>query len=117
MKKILNINTILIGLVLVAGIFGIIYMNANKTEGDKAIVDIQFDGKKEQMFIDLSVDETYHIDADLPVTLVVKDGKISFQNSQCPDKVCEGFGEICYDNETASCLPAGVIVTIDEAVE
>ena len=50
MKKFLNINTILIGLVLVAGIAGMLIMNANKTSGSKAIVDINFEGKKDRMF-------------------------------------------------------------------
>ena len=40
MKKLLNINTLLIGLVLIAGVAGMLIMNANKTEGAKAIVDI-----------------------------------------------------------------------------
>lgn len=115
MKKLLNINTILIGIVLIAGIAGIIFMNANKTQGTVAIVDIHHDGSAERMEIDLSIDETYHIETNLPVTLVVKDGKIHFENSQCPDKLCEGFGEIYFDNQTASCLPAGVVVTISEA--
>lgn len=117
MKKLFNINTILIGLVLIIGVGSLLFMNATKTEGSKAIVDINYNGKQERMEIDLSVDETYHIETSLPVTLVVKDGKIHFENSQCPDKLCEGFGEIYFDNQTASCLPAGVIVTIDEAVE
>jgi len=117
MKKFLNINTILIGLVLVAGVAGMLFMNANKTEGSKAIVDINFEGKKDRMEIDLSVDETYHIQTNLPVTLVVKDGKIHFENSQCPDHLCEGFGEISYDGESASCLPAGVIVVVSEEVQ
>ena len=114
MKKFLNINTVLIGLVLIAGVAGMLIMNANKTSGSKALVDINFNGKTERMEIDLSTDETYHIETTLPVTLVVKDGKISFQNSQCPDHLCEGFGEIYFDNQSASCLPAGVIVVVSE---
>ena len=117
MKKLFNINTILIGLVLIIGVGSLLFMNSTKKEGSKAIVDINYNGKQERMEIDLSVDDTYHIETSLPVTLVVKDGKIHFENSQCPDKLCEGFGEIYFDNQTASCLPAGVIVTIDEAVE
>ncbi len=115
MKKFLNINTILIGIVLIAGIAGIIFMNATKKEGAVAIVDIHYFGTQERMEIDLSVDETYHIETTLPVTLAVEGGKIHFENSQCPDKLCEGFGEIYFDNQTASCLPAGVIVTISES--
>ena len=114
MKKFLNINTVLIGLVLIAALGAMLFMNMNKTAGTKALVDINYNGEKSRMEIDLSKDEVYHIQTNLPVTLVVKDGKISFRNSRCPDKLCEGFGEISFDNETASCLPAGVIVVISE---
>ncbi|MBE6878607.1 MAG: NusG domain II-containing protein [Ruminococcaceae bacterium] len=114
MKKLLNINTILIGIVLVAGIAGMLFINANKTSGSKAIVDINFEGKQERVEIDLSVDETHHIQTNLPVTLVVENGEIWFTDSQCPDHLCEGFGKISYDGESASCLPAGVIVVVSE---
>ena len=114
MKKFFNINTILIGIVLVAGLAGMLIMNATKTEGNKAVVDINFNGNKDRMEIDLSKDETYHIETTIPVTLVVEDGKIHFENSQCPDHLCEGFGEISFDGESASCLPAGVIVVVNE---
>lgn len=114
MKKFLNINTLLIAVVLIAGVAGIIFMNANKTAGSKAVVDINFEGKKDRMEIDLSVDETYSIQTTLPVTLVVEDGTIRFENSQCPDHLCEGFGKISFDGESASCLPAGVIVVVSE---
>ena len=114
MKKFLNINTVLIGLVLIAGVAGMLIMNANKTSGSKALVDINFEGKQERMEIDLSVDETYHIQTNLPVTLVVENGEIFFKDSQCPDHLCEGFGKISYDGESASCLPAGVIVVVSE---
>ena len=114
MKKFLSINTLLIGLVLVAGVAGLLIKNLNQTSGATAIVDINYQGKEERMIIDLAKDDTYSIQAALPVTLVVKDGKISFQNSKCPDLLCEGFGEINIDGDFASCLPAGVIVVISE---
>ncbi len=113
MKKFFNINTILILAVLLCGIVGLWYVNANKSSGSKAIVDIRYGGKTERIEIDLSVDDTYHIEAAYPVTLVVKDGKISFQDSKCPDHLCEGFGWLSYDSDFASCLPAGVVVSID----
>lgn len=115
MKKFFNINTILIGIVLVAGILGIVFMNMNKTTGSKAIVDINFNGEKERMEIDLSKDETYHIETTLMVTLVVENGTIRFENSQCPDHLCEGFGKIGYEGESASCLPAGVVVVVSQS--
>ena len=114
MKKFLNVNTLLIGLVLIAGIAGMLFMNATKESGSKAIVDINYDGKIKRMEIPLSKDDTYSIQTNLPVTLIVEDGTICFSNSQCPDHLCEGFGKISYDGDMASCLPAGVIVVISE---
>ena len=114
MKKLLNINTILIGLVLIAGVAGMLIMNANKSEGAKAIVDINYNGKMDRMEIPLSKDDTYSIQTNLPVTLIVENGEIYFSNSQCPDHLCEGFGRISYDGDMASCLPAGVIVVVSE---
>lgn len=112
MKKFLNINTILIGILLLCGLGGLWYVNANKTLGSRAVVMI--DGEKEKQYIDLSKDGVYNIDAVFPVTLEVKDGSIAFINSQCPDKLCEGFGHISHEGEIAVCLPAGVALSIDE---
>ena len=64
--------------------------------------------------IDLSRDEVYRIDADLPVTLEVISGKIHFVNSKCPDLTCEHFGLIGNENEYAICAPARVSVFIEE---
>lgn len=113
MKKFLNVNTMLIGLVLVLALGGFWYIKANQKTGAHAIVSV--DGQSTKKSIDLSVEGTYTIDnAKLPVTLDVKDGKIAFINSQCPDGLCEGFGYISHEGEMAICLPAGVAVTIDE---
>ena len=112
MKKFLNINTILIALVLIVGLGGIWYMKANKTVGIMAVVNV--DGENEKQYIPLDTDGLYTINAKLVATLEVKDGKIAFINSKCPDKLCEGFGHISHEGEMAVCLPAGVAVTIDE---
>lgn len=116
MKKLLNINTLLIGLVLLAGIIGLVYINATKAEGGKAIVILEKGKKKVE--IDLSKDKIYHFDGNLEgeddVTLEVKDGSIAFIHSKCPDKICEGYGFIRYEGEQSICLPAGVTVTIDK---
>ncbi|MEG2929935.1 MAG: NusG domain II-containing protein [Oscillospiraceae bacterium] len=113
MKKFLNINTLLIGVVLCLGLGGIWYMNINKTVGAKAVV--QIEEPKSKLEIDLSKNKTYTIDARLPVTLEVVDGGIAFIHSHCPDKLCEGYGYIRHEGEMSACLPAGVIITIDEA--
>ena len=49
---------------------------------------------------------------DVPVSFELKDQKIRFVNVDCPDKLCEGFGFIGRENETAVCMPNRVSVTI-----
>ncbi len=62
--------------------------------------------------IPLDADGLYAVEADLPVTLEVVQGKIRFVHSRCPDKLCEGFGWIGEEYQYAICLPAGVAVQI-----
>ena len=37
---------------------------------------------------------------------------ISFQDSQCPDHVCEQFGQLSEEGAWAACVPAGVYVQL-----
>ena len=66
----------------------------------------------ESKIISLAKDGEYKIEGKLPVTLEVKEGKIRFVRSVCPDHVCEGVGWIGTEGEQAICMPAGVSVTI-----
>ncbi|MEG2083392.1 MAG: NusG domain II-containing protein, partial [Oscillospiraceae bacterium] len=63
--------------------------------------------------IDLARNKIYRIDAVLPVTLEVMDGKLRFVDSHCPDKLCEGFGWIGDEYDYAICMPAHVAVVIE----
>lgn len=47
------------------------------------------------------------------VTLEVKDHKIRFINAMCPDGTCEKMGFLSKVGQTAACIPAKVIVTIN----
>ena len=109
-KKKINVNVLLIGAVLVLGIGLFHFQKLTRKPGTTASVFIK---EEKRMTIDLTVDEEYHIEADLPVTLEVKDGSIRFINSVCPDHLCEGFGYIHISDESAICLPAGVAVIVD----
>lgn len=80
-------------------------------KGTVAVVTV-VDGETQE--VDLSKDQTLHIDAKLPVTLEVSGGQIRFINSVCPDHLCEGFGFISHEGEQATCMPAGVNVTVRE---
>ncbi len=75
---------------------------------------ITVDGKVEKE-IDLTLQEDCIITlkTDPVVTLEVKDHKIRFINSECPDGTCEKMGFLSNAGQTAACIPAKVIVTIN----
>lgn len=49
------------------------------------------------------------------VVIVSRDGKIYFENSPCPDKVCVESGELEKNGDFASCLPEKVVIKISGA--
>lgn len=65
--------------------------------------------------IDLTLQENCIITlkTDPVVTLEVKDHKIRFIDSDCPDGTCEKMGFLSNQGQTAACIPAKVIVTIN----
>ena len=40
------------------------------------------------------------------------DGAARFVDSPCPDHICEGFGWLSNEDQTATCLPARAVLTI-----
>ena len=49
------------------------------------------------------------------VVIVSRDGKIHFESSPCPDKVCVESGELEKNGDFASCLPEKVVIKISGA--
>jgi hypothetical protein len=65
--------------------------------------------------IDLSegADRHFSIDARPNVVFhLTADGKIRFEDSDCPDKVCINAGYLSISGQFAACLPNGVILKI-----
>ena len=90
----------------------------SKAEPLAAVVDFG-SGITEVLPLDKDYDYLYDVGSYV-VHLQVKDGTISFQDSQCPDHVCEKFGQLSEEGAWAACVPAGVYVKLaplSEAVE
>lgn len=65
------------------------------------------------MQIPLDGPARYDVDTGyLTVHIEVTEGAARFVNSPCPDHVCESFGWITVEDQTASCLPARAVLTI-----
>lgn len=102
-------DTITIALILLSALLLFLLPKLGKSSGTSARV--IYDGQ-EVLRIPLSQDGTYTVEGDLTATLEVSGGRIRFINSLCPDKLCEGFGWISLEGETAVCMPAKLAVII-----
>lgn len=61
----------------------------------------------------LDKDATYDIDTGyLTVHIQVQDGAARFIDSPCPDHICENYGWIAQEDQSATCLPARAVLTI-----
>ena len=65
--------------------------------------------------MDLSLDKnaTYDVDTGYyTVPIEVQDGRSRFVDSPCPEHICESFGWLSAEDQTATCLPARAVLTI-----
>jgi len=76
-------------------------------EGGSALVYVN--GEKAYT-ISLNVDSETVIEG--VCTVVVKDGKVSVCDAECPDKLCEKSGEIYREGESIVCIPEGIVIKI-----
>ncbi len=78
------------------------------------IATITVNGKVEkELNLTLQEDCIITLKTDPVVTLEIKNHKIRFIDSLCPDGTCEKMGYLGKPGDTAACIPAKVIVTIE----
>lgn len=84
-----------------------------QSSGKSVVAVVSVDGKTVKE-IDLTVVEDciFELETEPVVTLQVKQGKIRFINSECPDKTCERSGFLSKAGDTAACVPAKTVVTV-----
>lgn len=110
-QKIINIVFALV-LLIVAGVW--FWANSHRQTG--GVARLTYGDDSTVMDIPLNEDKEYDIDTGYyTIHLQVKDGKIAFVNSPCPDHKCEGFGWLSKEDDWAACLPAKANVTILKA--
>ena len=93
MKKHLNVNTVLIGLLIVVSlsVFGYQKFFKNSLSADNGIAEV-YVGNQVVKRIPLNKDETYTITQGLlTCTIDVKDGKAAFINQPVPGSPLRGF--------------------------
>ncbi|MBR4286181.1 MAG: NusG domain II-containing protein [Clostridia bacterium] len=111
-NKIRN-DIILAAVILIIAVAGLLFVKLTKTQGNTVVVKI--DGVKAVEY-SLEEDVRYEIktgknNEDINV-LVIKDGKASITEADCPDGICKDYRPISYVGETIVCLPHKVVVEI-----
>lgn len=100
-------------LLLIAVVMSLFFFLSQKGGRTQAVLSI--DGKTVASY-DLSTMENQLIDLQelygVPVLLEVKDHAICFKQSQCPDHICENYGYISRETETAVCMPNRTVLNI-----
>ena len=108
-KDLLLIGGILIIALLLGGFF---LLQQGENSGVAAL---SVDGSVVALY-DLEKESDRFIDLQefcgVPVTLEIQDGAIRFYESLCPDHICENYGFISREGETAVCMPNRTVLTI-----
>ena len=105
-KKLLT--NILFAVVVLAIAAVLLAVRSHNATGGKLAAQLIYGDNNAVLDIPLdSVDTGYYT-----VHIEVKDGRARFIESPCPDHICEGFGWLSAEDQTATCLPARAVLTI-----
>jgi hypothetical protein len=117
MKKLIRPLDIILIAVLLLGAVGFGVYTKNTTKSATAVIYI--DGEIYRSIELSKVEKSYEL--TLPcspeATLLVEKGCISFIQANCNDKLCVGTGKLRHRGDTAACLPAKAVVTIENGGE
>ncbi len=87
-----------------------------KNSSHKLIATVTVNGEEvKKVVLTEAENEIFTLKTSPQVTIEIKDNKIRFINSLCPDGTCEKSGFLEKPGDTAACLPAKTVVTVSGA--
>ena len=111
-------DIILAAAILIIAVAGFLFLNTTKENGNYVVVKI--DGVEKYIY-SIKEDNNQEIitgeNGEYTNTLVIKDGKASVKNANCPDGICVGHRAISYVGETIVCLPHKVVIEVKNEVD
>ncbi len=117
MNKLLKpIDLILIAVLLLGGA-GFWFYTGHSTKSATAVIYI---GGEIYQKIELEkLEKPYELElpCEPKATLLIENGTVCFYEADCSDKVCVNTGKLSKRGDTAVCLPAGVVVTVENGEE
>ena len=85
---------------------------ANQT-GAPLCAELIYGDSNTKLTFPLEKDADYDVDTGyLTVHIKIQDGAARFVDSPCPDHICESFGWLSEEDQTATCLPARAVLSI-----
>lgn len=104
-------------LVILSLLLGVtLFVVFNSMQNDGGNVEVQVDGKLMATY-PLGEDREINLDYNGHNLLVIKDGKATVADADCPDKLCVEQRTISKSGETIVCLPHKTVVKISEGGE
>jgi len=103
---------IVLSIVIFSIVFGFVYHFY--FSGKPAKAEIYYNSKLvKTVKLNEGVDKIFSIEQNENVVFhLFADGKICFEKSNCPDKVCINSGKMGIVGESAACLPNGIVLKI-----
>ena len=110
-KKLLA-NLIFAAVVLAAAAGLLVLRRAGQT-GSALTAELIYGDDNTALTFPLDKEGTYDVDTGyLTVHIQIMDHAARFVDSPCPDHICESFGWLTEEDQTATCLPARAVLTI-----
>ena len=98
--------------ILAAAAALLLVRKANQT-GAPLCAELIYGDANTKLTFPLETDADYDVDTGyLTVHIRIQNGAARFVDSPCPDHVCESFGWLSEEDQTATCLPARAVLTI-----
>ena len=105
-------NLVFAAVILAAAAALLLVRRAGQT-GAPLCAELIYGDANAKLTFPLETDADYDVDTGyLTVHIRIQNGAARFVDSPCPDHVCESFGWLSEEDQTATCLPARAVLTI-----
>lgn len=104
---------VLFAAVVLAAAGLLFFLRSSRPGSAKLEAELTYGDANTVLPISLAKDAVYDVDTGyLTVHIQVQDGAARFVDSPCPDHICEHYGWLREEDQSATCLPARAVLTI-----
>ena len=104
---------VLFAAVVLAAAGLLFFLRSSRPGSAKLEAELTYGDANTVLPISLAKDAVYDVDTGyLTVHIQVQDGAARFVDSPCPDHICEHYGWLREEDQSATCLPARTVLTI-----